>query len=125
MRISDWSSDVCSSDLLMSLIDTPSALAFSRSTRSLYCGASSTPLGRTALRTGFCAAMPSNWLRAASKAACPRPAWSFSSKSKPVARSEEHTSELQSLMRSSYAVFCLKQKHNTLRHHELLAIYHA
>src|SRR3546814_10371464 len=31
-----------------------------------------------------------------------------------VRRSEEHTSELQSLMRISYAVFCLKQKtHNT------------
>src|SRR3546814_7614663 len=31
-----------------------------------------------------------------------------------VARSEEHTSELQSLMRISYAVFCLKKKtHNT------------
>src|SRR3546814_2599376 len=29
-----------------------------------------------------------------------------------LARSEEHTSELQSLMRSSYAVFCLKKKHN-------------
>src|SRR3546814_3222602 len=28
-----------------------------------------------------------------------------------AARSEEHTSELQSLMRISYAVFCLKQKH--------------
>src|SRR3546814_6010235 len=28
------------------------------------------------------------------------------------ARSEENTSELQSLMRISYAVFCLKQKHN-------------
>src|SRR3546814_2685752 len=28
-------------------------------------------------------------------------------------RSEEHTSELQSLMRISYAVFCLKQKRNT------------
>src|SRR3546814_4361755 len=28
-------------------------------------------------------------------------------------RSEEHTSELQSLMRTSYAVFCLKNKHNT------------
>src|SRR3546814_5708854 len=27
-------------------------------------------------------------------------------------RSEEHTSELQSLMRISYAVFCLKQKNN-------------
>src|SRR3546814_8042239 len=32
----------------------------------------------------------------------------------PVGRSEEHTSELQSLMRISYAVFCLKtQKNNT------------
>src|SRR3546814_6362414 len=30
-------------------------------------------------------------------------------------RSEEHTSELQSLMRSSYAVFCLKQKKITIR----------
>src|SRR3546814_4594815 len=29
-----------------------------------------------------------------------------------VGRSEEHTSELQSLMRNSYAVFCLKQKNN-------------
>src|SRR3546814_1853518 len=32
-----------------------------------------------------------------------------------VARSEEHTSELQSLMRISYAVFCLKKKKNTRR----------
>src|SRR3546814_6914105 len=32
-------------------------------------------------------------------------------------RSEEHTSELQSLMRISYAVFCLKKKqNNTVRH---------
>src|SRR3546814_3315531 len=30
-----------------------------------------------------------------------------------LARSEEHTSELQSLMRISYAVFCLKKKKNT------------
>src|SRR3546814_6314432 len=30
----------------------------------------------------------------------------------PVERSEEHTSELQSLMRISYAVFCLKKKKN-------------
>src|SRR3546814_6018499 len=30
--------------------------------------------------------------------------------SAPLKRSEEHTSELQSLMRNSYAVFCLKQK---------------
>src|SRR3546814_9270606 len=31
-------------------------------------------------------------------------------------RSEEHTSELQSLMRISYAVFCLKKKNNTTTH---------
>src|SRR3546814_3586407 len=31
------------------------------------------------------------------------------------ARSEEHTSELQSLMRTSYAVFCLKKKNNTYK----------
>src|SRR3546814_3032711 len=30
-------------------------------------------------------------------------------------RSEEHTSELQSLMRTSYAVFCLKKKHKLLK----------
>src|SRR3546814_5432570 len=30
-----------------------------------------------------------------------------------LSRSEEHTSELQSLMRISYAVFCLKNKNNT------------
>src|SRR3546814_10443773 len=33
-------------------------------------------------------------------------------------RSEEHTSELQSLMRISYAVFCLKKKKNKLTHSE-------
>src|SRR3546814_7254578 len=32
---------------------------------------------------------------------------------RPGGRSEEHTSELQSLMRISYAVFCLKQKKNS------------
>src|SRR3546814_10646345 len=34
----------------------------------------------------------------------------------PHARSEEHTSELQSLMRISYAVFCLKKKKKTTTH---------
>src|SRR3546814_875656 len=34
------------------------------------------------------------------------------------ARSEEHTSELQSLMRISYAVFCLKKKHKTHTKHQ-------
>src|SRR3546814_7274427 len=35
-------------------------------------------------------------------------------------RSEEHTSELQSLMRISYAVFCLKKKNTTNTHTQLL-----
>src|SRR3546814_4933789 len=35
-----------------------------------------------------------------------------------VVRSEEHTSELQSLMRISYAVFCLKKKKNTKKHNK-------
>src|SRR3546814_6809706 len=35
-----------------------------------------------------------------------------------ITRSEEHTSELQSLMRISYAVFCLKKKKNTTTQHK-------
>src|SRR3546814_8399625 len=37
-----------------------------------------------------------------------------------AARSEEHTSELQSLMRISYAVFCLKKKKNTQHYNHYL-----
>src|SRR3546814_10794351 len=37
-----------------------------------------------------------------------------------LARSEEHTSELQSLMRISYAVFCLKKKKNHINHKTIL-----
>src|SRR3546814_7807322 len=47
-----------------------------------------------------------------------------------VARSEEHTSELQSLMRISYAVFCLKKKkqkqnhlHKATKHQQTLYIH--
>src|SRR3546814_9451871 len=41
-------------------------------------------------------------------------------------RSEEHTSELQSLMRISYAVFCLKQqiKHNCTPFHQNIILQH-
>src|SRR3546814_4213497 len=39
--------------------------------------------------------------------------------SQSLIRSEEHTSELQSLMRISYAVFCLKKKKKTYVNHEL------
>src|SRR3546814_3794415 len=37
----------------------------------------------------------------------------------PAPRSEEHTSELQSLMRISYAVFCLKKKTKTMQDRQL------
>src|SRR3546814_8238343 len=37
---------------------------------------------------------------------------------RPIPRSEEHTSELQSLMRISYAVFCLKKKKQIQQHPE-------
>src|SRR3546814_2562804 len=39
---------------------------------------------------------------------------------RPTKRSEEHTSELQSLMRISYAVFCLKKKKEI----EIIRLYH-
>src|SRR3546814_6206944 len=42
---------------------------------------------------------------------------SFASDARPEARSEEHTSELQSLMRISYAVFCLKKKNKNNQPH--------
>src|SRR3546814_8580284 len=66
---------------------------------------SHSPAGRRAAPDAPCAC-PSPALRATGQAARPhaRPC---------VPRSEEHTSELQSLMRISYAVFCLKKKHPT------------
>src|SRR3546814_1788173 len=44
----------------------------------------------------------------------------FRSGTPAALRSEEHTSELQSLMRISYAVFCLKKKNNLLHHMYLM-----
>src|SRR3546814_4266949 len=40
-----------------------------------------------------------------------------------IARSEEHTSELQSLMRISYAVFCLKKKKNSYKKYKQQTYY--
>src|SRR3546814_8020189 len=44
------------------------------------------------------------------------PYLAFTGRDDQQRRSEEHTSELQSLMRNSYAVFCLKQTNNTSTH---------
>src|SRR3546814_8263148 len=107
MRISDWSSDVCSSDL-----------PFPR-TRS------HAP-GRTRRRahgqagSGLQAQHRRARIRVRAARLLERHGRyepnSFDANDDAVAcRSEEHTSELQSLMRISYAVFCLKKKQEDTR----------
>src|SRR3546814_10918938 len=86
MRISDWSSDVCSSDLVryrQRHFCCPCVL----------CGRWS-PICYGAQRLGN-DDLIGPWTLFLGEGWCPR------------RRSEEHTSELQSLMRISYAVFCL------------------
>src|SRR3546814_2085902 len=62
---------------------------------------------RTAGRAGC---LPRSWERLQPRALAPPPATAGGG------RSEEHTSELQSLMRISYAVFCLKKKKKKEQH---------
>src|SRR3546814_4106392 len=62
-------------------------------------------------------------LRPGRSLTCPSSHTASSGSTPRPARSEEHTSELQSLMRISYAVFCLKKKqkiHPTTQHHHKL-----
>src|SRR3546814_3134236 len=102
MRISDWSSDVCSSDLG---VRTAGALR-GAGPRS---GQGQDAVGRMAFtpdaRRARCAAGRSLFGTPARAVGMSRPRGAAHAR-----RSEEHTSELQSLMRISYAVFCLKKK---------------
>src|SRR3546814_5522064 len=69
-----------------------------------------------------CTSPSSNW-RPAARSSCARVSSGLATQVTITScswRSEEHTSELQSLMRISYAVFCLKKKTN--KNHERLAI---
>src|SRR3546814_998841 len=116
MRISDWSSDVCSSDLNLEESEPASHLA------------SPNPKSRT-WTDMF---MNSYQLRQTIRAAWHEPynpqyamILKVPERFEAIAslrtfatelRSEEHTSELQSLMRISYAVFCLKKKKHTQAH---------
>src|SRR3546814_4194276 len=111
MRISDWSSDVCSSDLWVICADEGL-----RGGRTIPLKANvDKALEKVDVKavlviahTGGDVAMQEgrdHWYDALSADVdtdCP---------CEP--RSEEHTSELQSLMRNSYAVFCLKKKNTT------------
>src|SRR3546814_7419275 len=134
MRISDWSSDVCSSDLadlilppgtMVPFLLTPLTAAFLHGgvlhlifnlVVLLYIGRQlEAPLGSRAmavlLGTGAYAGALAHWL------ADPQSNVPMIGASGAISaliavfalRSEEHTSELQSLMRISYAVFCLKK----------------
>src|SRR3546814_9492285 len=127
MRISDWSSDVCSSDL-----SSAAARAFSRHRTSSAPRSSRSRSGGVSVSTccswssgpneppGF---PLSDWV--SPRRSATRKTWWATDRARPLSlstrssssstpRSEEHTSELQSLMRISYAVFCLKKKLNKL-----------
>src|SRR3546814_9713851 len=113
MRISDWSSDVCSSDLhgvagverhvevgmdrafvvgaeLVALDDAGAAVDDQGDGTGMDCFAHRYRICDPHLPAGA--------------------HWGATSRDSGDIRSEEHTSELQSLMRISYAVFCLKKK---------------
>src|SRR3546814_4037338 len=107
MRISDWSSDVCSSDLSLK---EPSGRIRLDIGEPVVIDAAPAPDDKRALeKIAFAVAVEANRVTplTVTSVMClillgmaPRGA----------TRSEEHTSELQSLMRISYAVFCLKKK---------------
>src|SRR3546814_5733508 len=99
MRISDWSSDVCSSDLFANLEIADLIQALGCGTRK-DCVTDNLRYERIVIMTdadvdgAHIATLLMTFFR-----------------------SEEHTSELQSLMRISYAVFCLKKKNHSITPH--------
>src|SRR3546814_7507202 len=111
MRISDWSSDVCSSDLL----DWSWARYCAPPTSACALSCSKRFLSWMALAT---------WPRSISlpQASKMRACTASAKCSGRRKRSEEHTSELQSLMRISYAVFCLKKKKEKKEEHTTIGI---
>src|SRR3546814_4511825 len=126
MRISDWSSDVCSSDLILSgvalharrfeiillelLFGDVAVIAL-----QLLLGAEldaeirHLALAALTVLAGAIFAAVDRALRAAPDVFT-HPAVEFILGALALRRSEEHTSELQSLMRISYAVFCLQKQ---------------
>src|SRR3546814_7144349 len=120
MRISDWSSDVCSSDLVVLPLLGSSSVRDGTATLGTFAAGVSpvTPvfeIDNVPLRNsiiGLYVVDTRAGLLDADKlvneVALDR--YSFIRDAYIQRRSEEHTSELQSLMRISYAVFCLKKK---------------
>src|SRR3546814_6670246 len=115
LRISDWSSDVCSSDLRpQQKLRRSDAFAPQRGAHYRLV---------PALRAGSRSRSARRWpahQAGHERLSLPLPRLPLQNLRRSPPRSEEHTSELQSLMRNSYAVFCLKKTNNThsppLRH---------
>src|SRR3546814_5964885 len=103
MRISDWSSDVCSSDLFMG----GRVIPFFSANRCQYKPVLWPWLNWLSTLSALLAAILLGFLPLTIWAAA---AAAIAGLSTLIRRSEEHTSELKSLMRISYAVFCLKKK---------------
>src|SRR3546814_3421665 len=104
MRISDWSSDVCSSDLSSAQPDFHLVLSYRAAILSLMRG-DDMQMPYAVEAQGLVKDFGS--FRAVNGIDIAVPTGS-------IYRSEEHTSELQSLMRISYAVFCLKKKKHSI-----------
>src|SRR3546814_3692708 len=124
MRISDWSSDVCSSDLSnIANASTPGYKARDIDFESALKEAT-TRQGKSAADVsqavddsmGYRVPLQSSLDGNTVELSTEQTLFAENAvKYRTTLRSEEHTSELQSLMRISYAVFCLKKKktHNT------------
>src|SRR3546814_7166012 len=110
MRISDWSSDVCSSDLSIrhGISGTPHSTS---GTESRSNGNAPQGISGTQRRYFGNGSLFPTRLESVSRAASAH------------SRSEEHTSELQSLMRISYAVFCLKKKKKRKKYKNTLQLH--
>src|SRR3546814_4599196 len=113
MRISDWSSDVCSSDLNDIEKAEPSATRAEACATLILLVAPMMPHLAEEAWAGLPDARRTTDLVADAAWPAVNPAL-LADDEVTIVRSEEHTSELQSLMRSSYAVFCLKKKHTKL-----------
>src|SRR3546814_5092842 len=96
MRISDWSSDVCSSDLIVDWLAERADVVVRF--QGGHNAGHTLVIGNTTYKLSL---LPSGIVRGT---------LSVIGNGVVLDRSEEHTSELQSLMRISYAVFCLKKK---------------
>src|SRR3546814_5561032 len=117
MRMSDWSSDVCSSDLLSVDLRWLRRADPVVRTRPPHLFTRQFVADREIARLHRGPGLSEAIFRACCRAGKEREkayklCWQDDPSGCRRARSEEHTSELQSLMRISYAVFCLKKKKN-------------